>query len=172
MKYSLAISDFLEEISSLSYSIIFPLFLCSDCCGRLSYLSLLFFGTLHSNGHIFPFLLCFLLLFFSQLFVRLPQTAIFTLNLLNQPSQMGSPNLNFSFLRTIGLENMQLYLVRGKRWDDKETVWCMLFSTGREGESIILLPFFFHLVREEKLYIKKVGGVEERSKKEGIYVNV
>ena len=26
--------------------------------GSLSYLSLLFFGTLHSNGYIFPFLLC------------------------------------------------------------------------------------------------------------------
>ena len=38
---------------------------------------LLFFGTLHSNGYIFPFLLCFSLLFFSQLFVRPPQTAIF-----------------------------------------------------------------------------------------------
>ena len=43
--------------------------------GRLSYLSLLFFGTLHSNGYIFPFLLCFWLLF-SQLFVRPPQIAI------------------------------------------------------------------------------------------------
>ena len=29
-----------------------------------------------SNGYIFPFLLCFLLPFFSQLFVRSPQTAI------------------------------------------------------------------------------------------------
>ena len=38
--------------------------------------SLLVFGTLHSNGYIFPFLLCFLLLFFSQLVVRPPQTAI------------------------------------------------------------------------------------------------
>ena len=38
--------------------------------------SLLVFETLHSNGSIFPFLLCFLLLFFSQLFVRPPQTAI------------------------------------------------------------------------------------------------
>ena len=54
----------------------FPLFLCADHWGRLSYLSLLFFGTLHSNEYIFPFLLCFLLLFFSQLFVRPPQTAI------------------------------------------------------------------------------------------------
>ena len=35
--------------------------------GRLSYLSLLFFGILHSNGYTFPFLLCFSLLFFSQL---------------------------------------------------------------------------------------------------------
>ena len=32
---------------------------------------LLVFGTLHSDDYIFPFLLCF-----SQLFVRLPQTAI------------------------------------------------------------------------------------------------
>ena len=40
------------------------------------HLSLLFFGTLYSNGYIFPFLLCFWLLFFSQLSVRPPQTAI------------------------------------------------------------------------------------------------
>ena len=53
----------------------FPLFLCIDCWGRLSYLSLLFFGTLHSDAYIFPFLLCFSLLF-SQLLVRPPQTAI------------------------------------------------------------------------------------------------
>ena len=39
-------------------------------------LFLLFFGTLHSDVYIFPFLLCFSLLFFSQLFVRPPQTAI------------------------------------------------------------------------------------------------
>ena len=54
----------------------FPLFLCIDHWGRLSYLSLLFFGTLHSNGFISSFRLCFSLLFFSQLFVRPPQTAI------------------------------------------------------------------------------------------------
>ena len=42
----------------------------------LSYLSLLFFGTLHSDAYIFHFLLCFSLLFFSQLFVRPSQTAI------------------------------------------------------------------------------------------------
>ena len=46
--------------------LLLPLFLHIDHWGRLSYLSLLFFGTLHSNGYIFPFLLCFLLLFFSQ----------------------------------------------------------------------------------------------------------
>ena len=40
------------------------------------YFSLLLFGTLHSNGYIFPFLLCLLCLFFSQLFVRPPQTTI------------------------------------------------------------------------------------------------
>ena len=44
--------------------------------GRLSYLSLLFFGTLNSNGYIFPFCLWLLLLFFSQLFVRPCSTTI------------------------------------------------------------------------------------------------
>ena len=37
----------------------FPLFLCIDHRGRLSYLFLLFFGTLHSNGCIFPFSFAF-----------------------------------------------------------------------------------------------------------------
>ena len=61
----------------LIFSIVFfSLFLCTDHWGTLFYLSLLFVGTLHSNGYIFPFLLCFLHLFFSQLFVRPPQTAI------------------------------------------------------------------------------------------------
>ena len=44
---------------------------------KASYVFLLFFGTLHSDAYIFPFLLCFLFLFFSQVFVRPPQTAIF-----------------------------------------------------------------------------------------------
>ena len=44
---------------SLVFSILlFPLFLCIDLWGRLSYVSVLFLGTLHSNGYIFPFLLC------------------------------------------------------------------------------------------------------------------
>ena len=54
----------------------FPIFICIDHWGRLPYLSLLFFGTLHSDGYIFPFLPCLLLFFYSQLFVRLPQTTI------------------------------------------------------------------------------------------------
>ena len=43
---------------------------------RLSYLSFLFSGTLQSVGYIFPFHLCLSHLFFSQLFVRSPQTSI------------------------------------------------------------------------------------------------
>ena len=71
----------LVSLIFLKRSLVFPILLFSsvslhDCWGRLSYLSLLFFGTLHSNGYIFLILLCFLLLFLSQLFVRLPQTAI------------------------------------------------------------------------------------------------
>ena len=75
MKCSIGISDFLEEISSLPFCC-FPLFLCIDYRGGLSYLFLLFFETLQSDAYIFPFLICILFLFFSQLFERPPQTAI------------------------------------------------------------------------------------------------
>ena len=70
MKCSLGISNFPKEISSLSQSIAFLYFFAliseeekKNLWGRLSYLSLLFFGTLHSNRHMFPFLLCLSLLF-------------------------------------------------------------------------------------------------------------
>ena len=54
----------------------FPLCLCIVLLGRLSYFSLLFFGTLHSVGYVFHLLLCLSLPFFSQLFVRSPQINI------------------------------------------------------------------------------------------------
>ena len=73
MKVSLGIFNFFE---GLSYSFFYPLFLYIDHFGRVSYLPFLFFGTLHSEGHIFSFLLCLLLPFFSQLFVSPPQTII------------------------------------------------------------------------------------------------
>ena len=61
----------------LKISLVFPILLissifCVGSWGRFLYLSLLFFGTLHSNEYIFSFLLCFSLLFFPQLFVRPP----------------------------------------------------------------------------------------------------
>ena len=43
---------------------------------RLCYLSLLFSGTLHSVGCIFPFLPCLSFFFFPQLFVKPLQTTI------------------------------------------------------------------------------------------------
>ena len=63
----------------LKRSLVFPLLLFSSISLhwslRKALLSLLF-GTLHSNGYIFTFLLCLLHLFFSQLFVRPLQTII------------------------------------------------------------------------------------------------
>ena len=61
--------------------LVFPILLfssisCIDLLGRFSYLSLIFFGTLHSGGYLFPLLLCLSLLLFLQLFVRPPQTTI------------------------------------------------------------------------------------------------
>ena len=69
----------LVSLVYLKRLLVFPILLFSsisliDQRGRLSCLSVLFFGTLRSNGYISPFLLCLLLLFFSQLFVRPPQT--------------------------------------------------------------------------------------------------
>ena len=78
MKYSLGISSFLEEISSLSHSIVFLYFfvLITEEGFLISpYYSLEL--CIQMNGYIFPFLLFCSLLFFSQLFVRPPQTAIF-----------------------------------------------------------------------------------------------
>ena len=62
----------------LKRSLVFPILLFSSISlhWSLSYLSLLFFGTLHSNGYIFPFLIFFSRIFFSKLFVTPPQTAI------------------------------------------------------------------------------------------------
>ena len=68
------ISNILEEISSLSHSVVFLYFFA--LIAEEGVFFLLFFGTLHSYAYIFPFLLCFSLLFFSKLFVRPPQTAI------------------------------------------------------------------------------------------------
>ena len=74
MKCSLGITNFLEEISSLSHSTVFLYFFALITEDFL--ISLLFSGSLYSNGYIFPFFLCLWRLFFSQLFVRPPQTII------------------------------------------------------------------------------------------------
>ena len=66
----------LVSLIFLKRSLVLPILLLSSISlhwslRRLSYLPLLFFGTLHSDWCIFPFLLCLSLLFFSQLFVGL-----------------------------------------------------------------------------------------------------
>ena len=72
----------LMSLIFLTRSLVFPipvfLFLCIVHLRRLSYLSFLFFGTLHSNRFIISFLLYPLLLLFSQLFVSPLQTTILT----------------------------------------------------------------------------------------------
>ena len=76
MKWALGISNILEEISSLSQCIVFLCFLAliteegfliSPCYSLELCIQMCV---------IFPFLLCLLILFFSQLFVRPPQTTI------------------------------------------------------------------------------------------------
>ena len=73
MKFSLGISNFLER--ALVFPILlFPLFLCIDHLRMLSYLFLLFFGTLHSVGYIFSFLPCLSHLFLTQPCIMSSQT--------------------------------------------------------------------------------------------------
>ena len=73
---SLGISNFHEEISSVSHSIVF-LYFFALITEEGFLISPCYFWNLHSDGYIFPFLLCLELLFFSQLFVRPLQTIIF-----------------------------------------------------------------------------------------------
>ena len=70
MKRSLNVYNFLEVISSFSHSIVF----CYFFALFISYLFLLFFGTLHSVRLIFSFLPCLSLLCFPQLFIKPLQT--------------------------------------------------------------------------------------------------
>ena len=68
----------------LKRSLVFPILVFSSISYTVhlrwpSYLSLLFSGTLHSVGYIFPFPLCLSLFFFPQLFVKPTQTVYFSL---------------------------------------------------------------------------------------------
>ena len=75
MKSSLGISDFLEETSSLSLSIVF-LYFFALITEKGFLISPCYSLELCIQMDIFPFLLCLSLLFFSKLFVRPPQTTI------------------------------------------------------------------------------------------------
>ena len=70
----------LVSLIFLNRSLVFPILLFSSTSLhwslRKAFLSLLVILWNSENGYIFPFLLCFSLLFFSQLFVRPPQIAI------------------------------------------------------------------------------------------------
>ena len=70
----------LASLIVLKRYLVFPIVssISLHCSLRKAFLSLLaILQTLHSDGYIFPFLLCLLLLFFSELFVRPPQTTHF-----------------------------------------------------------------------------------------------
>ena len=67
------------SLTFLKRSLVFPILLLYSIFLHWSFrkiISLLCFGTLHSDGYIFPFLHCLLLHFFSQLFVRSTLTTI------------------------------------------------------------------------------------------------
>ena len=93
---SLTFLSFIVPILAWSVPLVAPIFLrqsilftillyssnsCSVHLWRLSYIPLLFSGSLHSIEYIFPFLLCLSLLLFSQLFLNLLRQPLFLLTL-------------------------------------------------------------------------------------------
>ena len=74
MKHSFDLSSFLEEISSLSHSIVFLYFFALITEEGLFFLAILWNSTF--KWVYLSFLLCLSLLFFAQVFVRPPQTTI------------------------------------------------------------------------------------------------
>ena len=74
-KCSLGISNFLEEIYSLSHSVVF-LYLFALITEKGFLISPYYSLEQCIQMDMFPFLLCVLLLFFLELFVRPPQTTI------------------------------------------------------------------------------------------------
>ena len=73
MKCSLDISNCLEEIFSLSHSVVFLYFFALITKEGFFYLLAILWNSAFKWVYL-SFLLCFLLPFFSQLFVRPPQT--------------------------------------------------------------------------------------------------
>ena len=80
MKRSLGISDFLEEDSNLSCSVVFPYFFA--LITEKGFVISPCYSLELCVGYIFPFLLCLLLIFFSQLFLGLLRQSIFLFALL------------------------------------------------------------------------------------------
>ena len=74
---SLGISNFLEEISSLSHSIVFSISLQWSLRKAFLLLLAILWNSASKWIYLFFFLLCLSLLFFSQLFLRHPQIIIF-----------------------------------------------------------------------------------------------
>ena len=76
MKCSLGISNFLEEISSLSHSIVFLYFFALITEEGFLTSPVYSLELCNADGYIFPFLLRLSLLVFSELYVKPPQTTI------------------------------------------------------------------------------------------------
>ena len=113
-----------------------PLFLCIVHWKRLSYLSLLFFGTLHSDGYIFLFLLC--LCFSSFLsYLRIAQSTILPFCISFSWGWFWSvPVVQCYESPSIVLQDMIITLIYwcGWKWKSLSHVW--LFETPWHVQSI------------------------------------
>ena len=141
----------------------FAQFLFIDPLGSLSNFSLIFFGTLHSDGYIFPFFLCFFLLVFSQLFVRPLQTdfllflhfLLLGMILIPVSSTMSQTSVHSSSgtLSIRGLKESDIILQLNNNIDQLETsfnltelasVQYTLYESSKWQERFVFLSFYFY----------------------------
>ena len=122
--------------------------------------------TMHSNGYVFPFILCFSLPFFSQLFVRPPQTAIllFCIYWICQSLWLCGSHQLWKILKEMGIPDHLTCLLRNLYAGQEATVrtghgttdWFQIGKGVRQG--CILSPCLFSLYAE---HIMRNAGLEE-----------
>ena len=167
MKCSLGISNFLEEISSLSHSVVFLYFFALIAEEGFLIFPCYSLELCIQMGIIFPFLLCFLFPFFAQLFVRPPQRAILLLWISfswAKAFDCVDHNKLWKILKEMGIPDHLICLLRNLYAVQEATVrtghgttdWFQIGKGVRQD--CILSPCLFNLYAE---YIMRNAGLEQ-----------
>ena len=110
---------------------------------------MLFVGTLHSVGYIFPFLPCFLLVFFPWLFVKLPQKTTLSSCVSSSPAFL-MMNSAYKLTPDGQYRNQTDYILCSQRWRSSlQSVKTRLRADCGSDHELLIAKF--------RLKLKKVG---------------